>query len=273
MALDRVPGRLLVAGAGRFSLEWADLFAHLGSRVTLATPETRILPGEDSDIAGFLQLVLEQRGIEFQLGVEPERALPQADAVLFADSRAPDTAGLGLEVAGIEVDADGAVIVDAECRTTADGIFAAGDITGPPWLSNRARAMGVVAASCALGGSARFRPERLPRSVNTHPELAAVGMTEQEAAAKGVDAAVGFGELSTSLRGITLGEDQGALKLVVDPEYGEILGAHMVGVGATEVIAQMAAAIELEADYRDLARVQHLHPSLAELVTDAIASI
>jgi dihydrolipoamide dehydrogenase len=273
MALDRVPGRLLVAGGGRFSLEWADLFAHLGSRVSVATSEARILPGEDSDLAGFLQLLLEQRGIEFQLGVAPDHAPPDADAVLFADARTPNTADLELDVAGVEVGADGAVIVDAECRTTAEGIFAAGDVTGPPWLSNRARAMGVVAATCALGGSARFRPERLPRSVNTHPELAAVGMTEQEAAAKGIDAAVGFGELSTSLRGITLGEDQGALKLVVDTEYGEILGAHMVGVGATEVIAQMAAAIELEAGYRDLARVQHLHPSLAELVTDAIASI
>jgi dihydrolipoamide dehydrogenase len=98
-------------------------------------------------------------------------------------------------------------------------------------------------------------------------------MTEEEAAVSGIEVALGYGELSTSLRGITLGEDQGALKLVVDAEFGEILGAHMVGVGATEVIAQMAVAMELEADYRDLARVQHLHPSLAELVTEAIASI
>jgi dihydrolipoamide dehydrogenase len=274
MALDRPPGRLLVSGSGRFSLEWADLFAHLGSRVTVATADARVLPGEDSDIAGFLQLVLEQRGLRFQFGVAPDVALPEADAVLFADTRAPITAGLGLEIAGIEVARNGrGVIVDAECRTTAPGAFAVGDVTGPPWLSNRARAMGATAASRALGGTVRFRPERLPRSVNTHPELAAVGMTEEEAAARGMDAAVGFGELSTSLRGITLGEDQGALKLVVDTEFGEILGGHMVGVGATEVIAQVAAAMELEADYRDLARVQHLHPSLAELVTDAIASI
>jgi dihydrolipoamide dehydrogenase len=216
---------------------------------------------------------LEQRGIEFQLGVAPELALSKADAVLFADTRAPNTTGLELEVAGVEVGPDGAVIVDADCRTTADGVFAVGDLTGPPWLSNRARAMGIVAASCALGSTARFRPDRLPRSVNTHPELAAVGMTEVEAAANGIEAALGYGELSTSLRGITLGEDQGALKLVVDAEFGEILGAHMVGVGATEVIAQVAAAMELEADYRDLARVQHLHPSLAELVTEAIVSI
>ena len=274
MALDRAPARLVVAGAGRFSLEWADLFVHLGSQVTVATPDPRILPGEDADIAGFLQLVLERRGLRFHAGDPDDALLGEADSVLFADTRAPNTTGLGLEVAGVEVEAGGGgVIVDAECRTTATGVFAAGDVTGPPWLSNRARAMGAAAAGCALGKTVRLRPERLPRSVNTHPELAAVGMTEEEAAARGIDAAVGFGELSTSLRGITLGADEGALKLVVDTEFGEILGAHMVGVGATEVIAQVATAMELEADYRDLARVHHLHPSLAELVTDAIASL
>jgi dihydrolipoamide dehydrogenase len=273
MALDRVPARLVVAGAGRFGLEWADLFAHLGSQVTVATPEPRILPDEDADIAGFLQLVLERRGLRFHIGDPDAELLGEADAVLFADTRAPNTAGLGLEVAGVEVAAGGGVIVDAECRTTAPGVLAAGDVTGPPWLSNRAHAMGSAAAGCALGERIRFRPERLPRSVNTHPELAAVGWTEVEAAARGIEAAAGFGELSTNLRGITLGADEGALKLVVDTEFGEILGAHMVGIGAGEVIAQVAAAMELEADYRDLARVHHLHPSLAELVTDAIASL
>ena len=274
MGLDRVPGRLVVVGSDRFSLEWADLFAHFGSRVTIISPDPRILPRDDADIAGFLQLVLEQRGIEFQLDVvAPDLTAMETDAVLFADSRAPRTNGLGLETVGVEVGADGAVVVDGQCRTTAPGVFAVGDVTGPPWLSNRARAMGVVAASCALGATARYRPERLPHSVNTHPELAAIGMTEEEATAKGIEATIGYGELTTSLRGITVGEDQGALKLVVDAEFGEILGAHMVGVGAGEVIAQVAVAMELEADYRDLGRVQHLHPSLAELVTEAIVSI
>ena len=273
MGLGRIPDRLLVVGADRFSLEWADLFAHFGSRVTVISSEPRLLAKEDADIAGFLQLVLEQRGIEFQLDGAPDLSAVDTDAVLVADSRAPRTDGLGLELAGVDLDADGAVIVDEQCRTTAPGVFAAGDVTGPPWLSNRARAMGIVAASCALGGAARFRPERLPRSVNTHPELAAIGMTEEEATEKGIKTATGYGELTTSLHGITVGEDRGALKLVVDTEFGEILGAHMVGIGAGEVIAQVAVAMELEADYRDLARVQHLHPSLAELVTDAIVSI
>jgi dihydrolipoamide dehydrogenase len=275
MALARPPATLLVADAARFGLEWADLFAHLGSRVTVATPDERILPAEDADIAGFLQVLLERRGVRFLPGASAGEALAgvEADAVLFADTRVPAADGLGLDAAGVATGPGGAVTVDAACRTTAQAVFAAGDVTGPPWLSNRARAQGVVAATNALGGSARVRPERLPRSVNTHPELAAVGLTEAEAEARGLSAAVGYGELATSLRGITLGEDEGALKLVVDTEYGEILGAHMVGVGAVEVIAQVAAAMELEADYRDLARVSHLHPSLAELVTEAIASL
>lgn len=271
MALDRAPARLLVAGAARFSLEWADFFAHLGSKVIVATPGDHVLPNEDADIAGFLQVLLEERGIEFRLGSGPEGI--EADVVLYADARAPNVAGLALDAAGIETGLQGAITVDDGCRTSAARVFAAGDVTGPPWLSNRARAQGAVAAANALGGSAKVRPERLPRSVNTHPELAAVGLSEEQARARGLEPAIGFGELATSLRGITLGEDRGALKLVVDPEFGEILGAHMVGVGAVEVVAQVAAAMELEADYRDLGRINHLHPSLAELVSDAVAAI
>ena len=272
MALDQAPGRLLVSGAARFSLEWADFFHHLGTGVTVSAPEDRILPDEDADIAGFLQLLLEERGIRFLLGSDTHAEGADVDAILMADERTPNLAGLNLEAAGVATQA-GAITVDAQCRTSAPGIFAAGDVTGPPWLSNRARGQGVVAATNALGGSARLRPERIPRSVNTHPELAAVGLTEAQATARGGQVAVGIGELATSLRGLTLGEDQGALKLVVDVEFGEILGGHMIGAGATEVIAQVAAAMELEADYRELGRVQHVHPSLAELVSEAIASI
>lgn len=272
MALDHAPGRLLVYGAARFSIEWADFFHHLGAGVTVTAPEDRILPDEDADIAGLLQLLLEQRGIRFLLGSDAHADETDVDAILIADERTPNLAGLNLEAPGV-VTGSGGITVDAQCRTSAPGIYAAGDVTGPPWLSNRARAQGIVAATNALGGSARVRPERIPRSVNTHPELAAVGLTEAQATARGGQVAIGIGELATSLRGMTLGEDQGALKLVVDPEFGEILGGHMLGPGASEVIAQVAAGIELEADYRELGRVQHVHPSLAELVTEAVASI
>jgi dihydrolipoamide dehydrogenase len=254
MGLPRPPRSLLVLGASRFSLEWADLFAAAGSKVTVVVPGERPLPEEDADMAGFLQLQLEERGVVFS-GERPDEP---AESVLSADTREPNLPGME---------------VDATCQTRLAGVWAAGDVTGPRWLSNRARAQGEAAAANALGGSVRVREERLPRSVNTNPELAAVGLTEDEAAARGIEVAVGFADLATSARAITLRRTAGALKLVVDPELGEILGAHMVGVGASEVIAQVALAMQLEADYRDLLRVAHLHPTLAELVTDAAASI
>jgi dihydrolipoamide dehydrogenase len=254
MGLAEPPASLLVMGASRFSLEWADLFTAAGSRVTVVAPEGRVLPEEDADLAGFLQLTLEERGVVFVT----EAPDPGAQPVLAADAREPNLPGLE---------------VDATCRTSLPGVWAAGDVTGPRWLSNRARAQGEAAAANALGGAVKVREERLPRSVNTHPELAAVGLTEAEAAARGVAPAVGFADLAASPRALTLDRAAGALKLVVDPEFGEILGAHMVGVGASEVIAQVVVAMELEADYRDLTRVAHVHPSLAELVTDAAASI
>jgi dihydrolipoamide dehydrogenase len=254
MGLPRPPRSLRVMGASRFSLEWADLFAAAGSEVTVVVPGERPLPEEDEDLAGFLQLQLEERGVVFT-GEVPDAP---AEVTLSADTRVPNLADME---------------VDATCRTSLLGVWAAGDVTGPRWLSNRARAQGEAAAANALGGSVRVREERLPRSVNTQPELAAVGLTEAEASARGIQVAVGFADLATSARAITMHRPAGALKLVVDPELGEILGAHMVGVGASEVIAQVTLAMQLEADYRDLLRVAHVHPTLAELVTDAAASI
>jgi dihydrolipoamide dehydrogenase len=254
MGLPRPPRTLVVMGAARFSLEWADLFATAGSKVTVVVPGERPLPDEDADMAGFLQLQLEERGIVFT----SERPDAPVEAVLSADTRTPNLPDME---------------VDATCRTRLPGVWAAGDVSGPRWLSNRARAQGEAAATNALGGSVRVREERLPRSVNTHPELAAVGLTETEAAARGIAVAVGFADLATSARAITLHRTAGALKLVVDQEFGEILGAHMIGVGASEVIAQVAVAMQLEAGYRDLVRVAHVHPTLAELVVEAAASI
>jgi dihydrolipoamide dehydrogenase len=254
MGLADVPASLLVLGTGRCSLEWADLFATAGSRVTVVAPDGRVLPDEDPDLAGFVQLALEERGVAFVADAPDD----PAQATLSADTREPALPGLE---------------VDALCRTGLAGVWAAGDVTGPRWLSNRASAQGQAAAANALGGAVRVREDRLPRSVNTHPALAAVGCTEAEAAARGIEVAVGFADLAASPRALTLDRAAGALKLVVDAEFGEILGAHMVGVGAAEVIAQVALAMELEAGYHDLARVAHVHPTLAELVTDAAASI
>ncbi len=187
--------------------------------------------------------------------------------------RSSNRSGLDLEVAGVATGPAGEVMIDARCATSAPEVFAAGDLTGPPWLSSRARAQGMVAATCALGGTARFRPERIPRSVSTRPELAAVGLTEEQAIARGRPVAVGRGGPAIDPDTPTSGEDPARLKLVVDAEYGEILGAHMVGRGASELIGLVTTAMELEADYRDLARLHHLPPGPGGLLAEAIASI
>ena len=283
MSLSAAPASLVVLGAGRFGIEWADVFSTLGSQVTVVAPGARLLPAEDADLAGFLQMVLEERGVRFLLGTGVDEVdgatvvaggqRVDAARILSADARAANVDDLGLEDAGVALGEHGGIEVDAGSRTTAEGVYAAGDVTGPPWLSNRARQQGEVAATNALGGSAKVRPERIPRSVNTYPPLAAVGYTEEEAAARGVDVGVGYGDLAGNLKALTLGEPRGALKLVVDRSFGEILGAHMVGEHAEEVIAQLVLAMEAELDYRDLARAAHLHPSLAELVTEAARSV
>lgn len=276
MALGEVPSRLLIAGGARFGLEWAALFHRLGSRVVVATAGDRILPEEDREMAGALQLALERRGVRFFAGrgsLERAEAELEPEVLLFADSRRPGSSGLDLELAGVATGPGGEVTVDARCATSAPGVFAAGDLTGPPWLSSRARAQGTVAAICALGGTARFRPERVPRAVGTRPQLAAVGLTAEQAAARGASVAVGRGGLAPGSGDPTPGEEGGTLKLVVDTEFGEILGAHMVGCRASEVIGLVAAAMELEADYRDLARIPSPHQDLAGLLTEAVASI
>ena len=252
MGLTQVPGVLHVLGAGRFSLEWADFFAAAGSKVTVVG--SRVLRGEDAELAEFLRGVLEDRGIRF---VENRLEEP-ADAVLSADTREPSLPKMS---------------VDDWCRTSVEGVWAAGDVTGPRWLSNRARLQGEAAAANALGESVRVRQERLPRCVNTEPELAAVGMTEEEAAARGIEAAVGIADCAGNTHAVALGRGTGALKVVVDPGFGEILGGHMVGPGAREVIGHVALAMTLEADYRDLQRVAPIHPSFTELLTDAVAAI
>lgn len=254
MGLPRPPESLLVLGAGRFSLEWADLFCAAGSRVVVVAEASEVLPGEDLELVEFLRGELEGRGIRF-VASRPDEPV---DVVLSADTREPAAAGL---------------TVDESCRTGLDGVWAAGDVTGPPWLSNRARAQGDAAAANALGEAVRVREERIPRSVHTDPELAAVGLTEAAAVARGMEVAVGIAELASNARTLTAGRPAGALKLVVDSEFGEILGAHMVGHGAREVVSQVALAMSLEADYRDLLRVAAVHPSLAELITEAAASI
>jgi dihydrolipoamide dehydrogenase len=170
----------------------------------------------------------------------------------------------------VETTTSGAVIVDHHLRTTATGVFAAGDVTGPPWLTNRATAEGTAAARNVLGEAVVVDRSRVPRAVNTDPPLAAVGLTFDQAASSGRTVGLRMYDLTLSPRAISVGEPRGALKLVVDEDTGEILGGHMVGPDATEVIAQVVLAIDTEIEFQRLSATFDIHPSMSEAIAQAV---
>jgi dihydrolipoamide dehydrogenase len=280
MTLDHAPSDVVILGGGRFSIEWADFLQAMGSAVTVVSDADRILPGEDADLAGFLQLVLEERGVRFALGtaveaVNGDKVITSsgtfaADGVVCADTRRPNTSHLGLDTTGVAVSDDGAIVVDEHQRTTREPILAAGDVTGPPWLTNRAVVEGIAAARTARGDATAVNHNRIPRAVNTDPPLAAVGLTLEQARDAGRTAGLRMYDLSLSPRAIAIGDPRGALKLVVDEDSGEVLGGHMVGHDATEVIAQVVLAMDAEVGYQQLGTTFGVHPSMSEAIAQAI---
>ena len=291
LALPEPPPSLLVLGGGPaglvFALEYAFLFTAFGSRVTLAEAGPHILPGEDGELAGYLAQSLETAGLRVLTdaqvkGFDEEdgerRALlstPAGDttvpaaAVVAPDCRLPYLEGLGLEALGARLSESGALAVDATCATSVPGLYAAGDATGGLMLSHAAIQGGRVAAESALGQGSRLDLRAVPRCIHTHPEYAAVGLSDQEAVAAGRQVRVGLADLSANARAAALGQQEGVVKLVADAATGEILGVHILGPQASELIGQAVLAMRLEATVYDLAATVHWHPSLSEALTEA----
>ncbi len=284
-ALDAThpPGELAVLGGNFIGIEWAQFFQTMGSRVVLLEPGPHLLPGEDAEIAEVLQFILEQGGLEVRLNWAPEvfsQAGPgrvslrgpagelQADRVLIADCRRPLVHGLPLADLGVET-VGGAVAVDDRQATGAQGIYAAGDVTGGMMLSQAARAQGVVAAENMMGLESRFDPAGCPRAYHTVPEVAAVGLTEAQAAEAGLETVAGRAEIGFNARALTLGKELGMVKVVAARPHGKVVGVHMVGPLATEVIGQAVLALRLEALAEDLAGLVHGHPTVAEALAEA----
>lgn len=280
---ESAPTHLLVYGGNFIGVEWAQFFQTLGSQVTLVEPGSQLMPGEDAEIAEALQFLLTESGIEVRLNwpitrleadvngavkvIGPEGLLI-ADRFLVSDCRQPLIADLPLAELGIAT-SNGAILTNDSQATTAAGILAAGDVTGGRMLSQFARAQGIVAAEAALGIESRFEPTRCPRIYHTRPEMAAVGLTEEEARAAGFDTVVGRSELIYNARALTLGQSLGLVKVIAERRYGKLLGVHLLGPLATEVVAQSTLALRLEALAEDLAGIVHGHPTLAEAVAEA----
>ena len=283
LALADVPGRLLVVGGGYIGLELGQVYAALGSAVTLVEMLDGLLPGVDRDLVQPLARRAEKQFASILLGtrvvalseaggaVEAQLSSGETlvvDRVLVAVGRRPQSAGLGLETTRAAVDARGVVAVDERCRTADPHVLAVGDVTGEPMLAHRAMRQGKVAAEVLAGLPSAFDNVAVPAVVFTDPEVAWCGLTEPDAARAGRPVKVAKFHWAGSGRAATLGRADGLTKLVADPESGRVLGVGLVGPGAGELVAEAALAVEAALTVEDLAATIHAHPTLSETLME-----
>lgn len=285
LTLTAAPARLLIWGGGPSEVEFATLYAALGSRVTLAVDGPYPLPAEDYEIGQRLQGILQGQGVDVLTNVSLKSATRMGDGVkavlagargeteVMADrvlwaGRVPNIEGLRLATAGVQL-RDGAIEVNDRQQTSVPGIYAVGDATGEPMYSSLATAGGLVAAENAMGRSRRLDRRLVPRYAFSIPEVAAVGLTEDQATDAGYDVEVSNVSLATNARAMGLGEVEGGIKLVTDRKRGRVLGVHIVGHRAAELIAEGCLALQLEALAEDLAWAIRIHPTLSESMVEA----
>jgi len=284
LALEEIPERLLVIGAGIIGLELASVFHALGSRISVVEILEQLIPGADPDLVKPLQKLIQTRYENVLLGTEVTavearddglhvsfegEAAPAAgvfDRVLVAVGRRPNGDRIGAEAAGVNVDQHGFISVDAQQRSNVPHVFAIGDVVGPPMLAHKATHEGKVAAEVIAGSKAAFDAQAIPSVAYTDPEVAWMGLTETEAKERGVEIRKASFPWAASGRALGIGRPEGHTKLILDAESGRILGAGMVGPNAGELIAEAVLALELGADAEDLALAVHPHPTLSETV-------
>ncbi len=288
LELADVPERLLVIGGGYIGLELGQVYAALGSAVTLVEMTDGLLPGVDRALVHPLARRCEKLFAQIRLGarvtslVERGSAIEARfdgdgvaafDRVLVAVGRQPASAGLGLEYTRVSADARGFIGVDDHCRTTDPAIYAVGDVTGEPMLAHRAMRQGKVAAEVMAGRPAAFDNVVVPAVVFTDPEVAWCGLTESEAEREGRTVKVAKREWAAAGRALTLGRSDGLTKLIADPDSGRVLGVGIVGPGAGELIAEGALAVETALTVEDLAATIHAHPTLSETLMEAAEAL
>jgi len=294
LTLDQVPGRLLVIGAGVIGLELGSVWQRLGAKVTVVEYLDRILPGMDSEVARQFQRMLQKQDIDFRLSskvagiektegeglkvrVEPAKGgdaeILEADVVLVAVGRKPFTEGLGLELAGVALDERGRVRVDGQYKTSVDGIYAIGDVIAGPMLAHKAEDEGIAVAEILSGQAGHVNYGAIPAVVYTSPEVASVGKTEDELKAEGIDYKIGKFPFTANGRAKAMLATQGFVKILADVETDRILGAHIVGKNAGEMIHELVVAMEFSGAAEDVARTTHAHPTLSEAIREAALSL
>ena len=292
LSFDKVPKHLVVIGAGAVGLELGSVWRRLGAKVTVIEMLPQITPFADKQMAVMLQRALTAQGMEIMpdtkvTGAETgdggvtvhyedakgERGEATGDKVLVSVGRRPFSEGAGLDAAGVKVDESGRIPVDGHWRTGVENIHAIGDLIDGPMLAHKAEDEGVAVAEIVAGGEGHVNYEAIPNIVYTWPEMAAVGMTEAEAKEKGHEVKVGKFYFRGNGRALTMSESEGLVKIVADAKSDRVLGVHIVGPRASELIAEAVIAMEFSASAEDIARTVHAHPTLAEAVKEAALAV
>lgn len=293
LALEKVPSNLVVIGAGVIGLELGSVYARLGARVTVIEYLDRILPGMDAEVAKTFQRLLQKQGFAFRLGskvtgatksktkvalaVEPaaggEAEKIEADAVLVAIGRVPYTDGLGCEEVGIARDERGRIIIDAHFATSLTGVYAIGDVVKGPMLAHKAEDEGIAVAEILAGQAGHVNYGVIPGVVYTAPEVAAVGQSEEDLKAAGVEYKSGKFLFLANGRAKANQTTDGFVKVLADARTDRVLGCHIIGPMAGELIHEVAVLMEFGGSAEDLARTCHAHPTLAEAVKEAALAV
>lgn len=288
LSFPEVPRRLVVIGGGYIGLELGSVWNRLGSEVIVLEALDRILPGMDSEIAQLAHRTFRKQGLELRTSTlvasarrEDDRCVVEiqdgdpidCDRVLLATGRTPLTREIGLEAIGLETDRRGFLSVDENFQTAVENVHAAGDCIGGAMLAHKAMEEGVVCVERMAGISSHVNYDVIPAIIYTHPEIASVGQTEDQLKEAGVAYRKGVGFYGANGRARTLGEPEGRVKILADSSSDRVLGVHIIGARAGDLIAEAAAAMEFGASSEDIARTCHAHPTLAEVMHEAALAV
>ena len=293
LALSKVPNRMLVVGAGYIGLEMGSVWRRLGANVTVVEFLDRITPGLDGEISKQFQRILTKQGMVFKLGtrvagidrkggalqviLEPAqggaREVIEVDVVLSAIGRRPYTEGLGLEKVGIKTDNKGRIPIDKHYRTAAQGIYAIGDVVEGPMLAHKAEDEAIAVGELIAGQAGHVNYDAIPAVVYTYPEVATVGRTEEELKAAGIAYKTGKFPFTANARAKTNATTEGFVKMLADAKTDRVLGVHILGPDAGNMIGEAAIAMEFQAAAEDIARTSHAHPTLSEAIRQAAQGV
>ena len=290
LALTKIPESVCVAGGGVVGVEFASVFSAAGSKVSIVEALPEILPMADRQAAVMMRGILESGGVEVMTGAKilaveegksgrviyeieqvSGKKRVESEFVLAAVGRRANIAGLDLDIAGVRT-ANGAILADDNFETSAKGIFAVGDCNAAHMLAHAASAQGEAAAEYIMEGRHDYRAGAIPYCVYTSPEMAGIGLTEEDAKKRGINCATGIFDLKANGKALIDG-GAGFVKIIADRESGELLGAHMIGPRVTDMIAEIAVAMSMEGLAEDVARTVHAHPTVSEAVREAALAV